>query len=324
MKTAEPRYLNTITRKHRRLSRMQVFYTGSINCKAGDVQCPEHYFNGALHIKEFELPVVTPIIRDRQSGHRDAQSFTLPRTRAVGTGHEDAADLEQLHIARALVEVVLHSVEEARDKRRSHLRLIDVNRIQQRRRRSIRGPKKPIALAAHKAEGVRFIEAQPRQSAPHVAAPSVSGKILPCPAPRRQRHVNQVVTDVPRDFFDKILFPRNIYSKRRGFSSQGLFVRVNLDLELQRSQNIGRLFDRGLQSGESFYARLSQRHRVATDARGVHIDRAFQNSSAPDLRNQFGNAIRGANLSVEIDAARESVRSFGVHSENTRSVSNRR
>ena len=47
------------------------------------------------------------------------------------------------------------------------------------------------------------------------AAALVAGKVTAKPAPRRERHINQIISDVPRDFFNQVFFARYVPAKRR-------------------------------------------------------------------------------------------------------------
>ena len=63
MQATISRYFHAVTTERRRLSRMEVFYTRALNCKARYAEARNHRFNRARQIVEVHLPRAAPIIR---------------------------------------------------------------------------------------------------------------------------------------------------------------------------------------------------------------------------------------------------------------------
>src|SRR5262249_23876577 len=123
---------------------MKVLYTCPLNCKARCAKCVQHALDYAFQIIEIDLTMFAPIVACNLSGHGEGQGLPLSRAPAGAGGLKHASKLKEPQVTRVVVKVALDRLEQARQQRRAHLVLVDIDRIGQDDSVSAAGRKSPV------------------------------------------------------------------------------------------------------------------------------------------------------------------------------------
>src|SRR5262249_44716388 len=132
---------------------MEVFYTGTLDCKDRYVDVLKYQFDRALQIVEVGRSSASPIIALRRSSHCDPEYLAFNRPLGLRSP-EYLAKFKQSHVASTLVEVVLNRVQKAGEQRTPHLGLIDIDGIGDDSRIEATNAENLISLAGNKAERI--------------------------------------------------------------------------------------------------------------------------------------------------------------------------
>jgi len=217
---------------------------------------------------------------------------------------EDLADLEQAHVAKTAVGVVLRGREQTRHQARPHIGELRGDRI---------GKREPAAAEQFRA---LLIGERPGhrldQPARGECALGAAGAHLALGQHRLARALaaiergggNAIDAENPHDFLDDIGLALDVGAPRR---HRDLELRILPgDREAERAEHAPHLLRVGVQAGEPFELRGRELDPLLLGA-SVPRDRDFRRRAAAQVEHQFGRELEPGHHEGRIDAALEAI-----------------